>query len=322
MLHRLANIIKKMKGISCYLLATLAIIVVLNCRLTVQQTDPARIFLPDENITCIEQEFNRTNTDPLCAIIEPELALLYQISSAEAVVDAIKSRLEQDSQDTPDDSSGSLARKKRAVASEPMLGQGINLFDIFCQKSCGQTFFEVWKSCSSFDELRNVADLLTSLCSTSNGRPCYMDYNQLISATDDTYDCYDEAPVQFGNCAVDCRTTLLLDVKTYGCCLNVFYNYIDAVEPDNGINEEVDRIFNECRVRRPAVCSTAPNMPFSTTASPSTVSSNPQVNDNDKESGDPQQNQRGMRNGSSRPIAVAAVLLLLNSLTAVFIQQL
>ena len=294
----------------------------LNCRLSVQQIDPTRLLLPEEYITCIEQEFNQTNIDPLCATIEPELAMLYQIGNAYDVVDAIKSRLEQDTQDMSDGDGdgGSLALKKRAVASE----QGVNLFDIFCQQSCRQTFFEAWKSCSSFDELSNVANLLTSLCSASDGRPCYKDYSQLVSATDDTFDCYNDVPVQFGNCAVDCRTTLLLDTKTYGCCLNVFHNYFDAIEEED--NEEVDRLFDECRVRRPAVCPKAPTMPDATTVSPSpattTASSDTQMNDNDQESGNPQPNQQGMRNGSSQPIGLAASLLMLNCLLiAVFVQQ-
>ena len=290
---------------SCYFLAMFAIIMALNCRLInaivePPEDSPRYIILPAENITCIERELNQT-MDPSCAIIQEDVALIYKIRDAFDVVNGIESLLRRDG--------------------------GSDILDIFCRPSCMQTFFEAWKTCSSFDELRNVADLLTGLCSSNSGRPCYMDYELLLRATDDSIDCFHELQPEFGDCNINCRTMLILDAKTFGCCLNVFHNYNDAIEPRDGINEEVDYIFDECRVRRPADCPTTPTTPDPTTASPSvpqcpSTTSNPQVNDNDQESENPQANQQGVRNGASQPIAVAAVFLLLNSLIALFIQLL
>ena len=282
-----------MNRISSNLLATIAITMALHC--TVQGiADPSsRISLPIENITCIRSEFNQTNTDPSCATAEATIALLYDIDVYN-VIDAIETRLD--------------------------------LLDAFCQQTCAQTIFEAWKTCGAFDQLRNIADLLTGLCSSNNGRPCYKDYIQLRAAVDDTYDCFHLVGSDFGSCAVDCRVALTLDTKTYGCCLNVFPNYKGAIEPDDDINEEVDHIFDECRVRRPAVCPAASTMPgdndpasTSSNAAPVTAS-NPQAQNSDPAPVN-QPNQQGMRNGSSQPIAVAAVLLL-NSFIAAFVQHL
>ena len=289
----------------CYFLALFAVIMALNCRLIntiVPPEDDSRyIILPAENITCIERELNQTNMDPSCTVIQEDVALIYEISDASDVVDGIESLLRRDG--------------------------GSDILDIFCRPSCMQTFFEAWKTCSSFDELRNVADLLAGLCSTNNGRPCYMDYEPLLRATFDSIDCFRDLQPEFGDCNINCRTMLVLDIKTYGCCLNVFHNYNDAIEPRDRTNEEVDYIFDECRVRRPADCPTTPTVLGPTTASPSapqcaSTSSIPQVNDNDQESENTQANQQGVRNGANQSTAATAAILLLNSLIAVLIQTL
>jgi hypothetical protein len=278
------------------ILATFAVIMVLHCGFTNAGTpaedDPSYIILPAENITCIERELNRTNTvDPSCAMIQGDVAMIYEIHDAEDVLDAIEDLLRRDG--------------------------GSDILGAFCQPSCMQTYFEAWKTCNSFDELSNVADLLTGLCSTNNGIPCYTDFYQILRAGEDSLDCFHTLQPEFGDCNTNCRITLSLDVQTYGCCFNVIYNYIGTFDPI--VIEEVDHVFEECRVRQPADCPITPagTVPDPTTAYPpsapcSTTAGNSQN----------QANQQGMRNGSSQPIAVAAVLLLLNSLIAIFIQLL
>ena len=297
--HR--HTVLKMSRTTCYnILATFAVIMALNCGLTIasvpSEDDPSYINLPAENITCIERELNRTNTmDPSCAIIQGDVAMIYEIHDAYDVLDGIDVLLHLDG--------------------------GADIFGAFCQPSCMQTFFEAWKTCSSFDELSNVADLLTGLCSTNNGIPCYADFDQIRRAGEQGYDCFRSLSPQFGDCHTDCRVMLSLDVETYGCCLNVIHNYVDTFDPIR--NEEVDHVFDECRVRRPADCPINPTdvVPEPTTAYPSAPCPSTAGNsqNQDQESENPQANQQGMRNGSSQPIAVAAIFLLLNSLIAVFI---
>ena len=277
----------------------------------IRDEDDARMInLLPENITCIERELNRTNTmDPSCAIIQEDVAMLYEIRDAYDVVRGLESLVSRDG--------------------------GSDIFAAFCQPSCMQTFFDAWKTCESFDELSNVADLLTGLCSTNNERPCYSDLEQLPRVVDDSIECFHALQPEFGNCNTNCRITISLDVKTYGCCLNVFPNYVATFDPGN--SEEFGYVLDECRVRRPAVCPIAtPSLPdtgagLTTTAYPSatpcssTSANNAQVNDNNDqgaESRDTQANQQGVRNGSGQPFAVAAVLLLLNSIIVILIQQL
>ena len=290
-----------MSRATCYsILATFTVIMALNCGLinaiVSPEDDPAYIDLPAENITCIERELNRTNIlDPSCAMIQGDVAMIYEIHDAEAVLDGIDNLLQRDG--------------------------GADILAAFCQPSCMQIFFDAWKTCSSFEELSNVADLLTGLCSTNNGIPCYTDFDQLRRAGEESFDCFHTLSPEFGACHIDCRVMLSLDIKSYGCCLNVIRNYVDTFDP--ALIEEFNYIFDECRVRQPADCPTTPTdvVPEPTTAYPSapcsSTSSNPQ-NEN-QESENPQANQQGVRNGSSQPIAVAAVFLLLNSLIAVFI---
>lgn len=284
---------------NCFnLLSTFAVIVAFTCGFvnagfgSVPEDDPRYINLPAENITCIERELNRTNiVDLSCAVIQEDVARIYEIHNAEDILDGLESLLRRDS----------------------------TILEAFCQPSCMQTFFDAWETCSSFDELSNVADLLIGLCSTNNGRPCYTDLEQLNRAIGDSIDCVHELQPEFGDCNTNCRILLNLDVETYGCCLNVLPSYVKVFDPSE--SEEFDYIFDVCRVRRPAVCPTTPSLPDPTvsTAYPSapcssTDANNQQVNEN------PQANQQGARNGSSQSVAVAAALLLLNSLIAVFIQ--
>ena len=139
------------------------------------------------------------------------------------------------------------------------------------------------------------------MCASFNGRSCYQDYSQLFAAFQDGATCSDG--LTSGTCSTDCRTDITFDVQTYGCCVNVPINYMDANNTALGVNQAAENLFDNCRVRRPSNCTNSPLGPPRppTTIPPVTTTSPPQEMTISS-------SRSNLTSGVGRPIAAAAIL--------------
>ena len=176
------------------------------------------IVLTLENITCIREEFARSNPTTSCTTVEAGIEALYNVVDLTA---AIASRLD--------------------------------LFDNFCQPSCGQAIINAWEACGVYNDVINEAQLLINLCSANNGRSCYRDFVNIVNLYSRGYGCSTQQA-----CSEDCRTAVTSGVQSYGCCLNIPITYNDAVFPDDRINAGANEVFASCSVSRPAACPASP----------------------------------------------------------------
>ena len=173
------------------------------------------IVLSLEDITCIRGEFARSNPTTSCTTVEAGIEALYSVDN---LIEAIASRLD--------------------------------LFDNFCQPSCGQAIINAWEACGVYNDGINEAQLLINLCSANNGRSCYRDFDNIFFLFFNAFGC--------STCSEYCRTTLTSGVQSYGCCVNIPVTYYDAVLPDEGINADANELFASCSVSRPATCPASP----------------------------------------------------------------
>ena len=84
------------------------------------------------------------------------------------------------------------------------------------------------------------------MCASFNGRSCYQDYSQLFVAFQDGATCFDG--LMLGRYSTDCRTDITFDDQTYGCCVNVPINDMDANNTALGVNQAADNLFDDCHV--------------------------------------------------------------------------
>ena len=91
-------------------------------------------------------------------------------------------------------------------------------------------------------------------------------YTQLFAAFQDGANCFGDL-MSPGSYSTDCRTDIDLDVRNYGCCVNVPINYFAANDTASGINQAADTLFINCRVQRPLNCTSSP-LPVQSTTSP------------------------------------------------------
>ena len=180
------------------------------------------IVLTLENIACIREEFARSNPTTSCITVEAGIEALYNAVDLTA---AIASRLD--------------------------------LFDNFCQPSCGQAIINAWEACGVYNDVKNEAQLLINLCSANNGRSCYRDFVNIVNLYSSGFECSTQTQIS-GSCSEDCRTILTSGVQSYGCCVNIPITYNDAVFPDDGINAAANELFASCSVSRPAACPASP----------------------------------------------------------------
>ena len=180
--------------------------------------------LSSTDIACIRGEFIQTNPTDACTTVERGIEALYSVDGDDFLV---------------------------AIASNT------NLFDTFCQRSCGQAIINALGVCGVYNLVRDEAQLLINLCSANNGRACYRDFVNVATFFSDAFDCGAEIQSS-GTCSESCRTTLTSGVQSYGCCVNIPIIYTQAVSPDSGVNAGANQLFDRCSVSRPATCPASP----------------------------------------------------------------
>ena len=66
------------------------------------------------------------------------------------------------------------------------------------------------------------------MCASFNGMPCHTYYTQLFAAFQDGANCFGDLMSPGSCCSTDRHTDIDLDVRNYGCCVNVPINYFAA----------------------------------------------------------------------------------------------
>ena len=171
-----------------------------------------------DEVVCIRTVFMQSGPTQACTTVQAEIEMLYSVDD---VIAAIGTRLD--------------------------------LFHTFCMPSCGLAIVNALETCNVYngDNIQRIGELLINLCSANNGRPCYMDYTQLVGVINRGSDCFDG--LQSGLCSTECRTSIARHVQNYGCCMNVPLKYINATEPAD-IIASVNTVFASCRITRPPAC--------------------------------------------------------------------
>ena len=172
--------------------------------------------LTPEQITCIRSEFMKSYPTHACNAVQGAIEMLYGVDD---VIDAIGTRLD--------------------------------LFDTFCMPSCGQAIINAWGTCNVYyDDVKSVGELLINLCSSNYGRPCYKYYKELVEGFNPST-C--QASLQSGWCSTECRNYMISNVQSYGCCINVPIQFLDATDPAD-VNAGANTLFTNCYITRPPSC--------------------------------------------------------------------
>ena len=127
----------------------------------------------------------------------------------------------------------------------------------FCKSSCGPQITNTWMSCGAYDAIKAEAEFLTGLCGIHQGQPCYVLYDALQVAIDDTTYC--GTRTNGITCPTACLSVYENLLEGFGCCVNIYIDYLDGVikrkEGDPTIRERNIEIFGLCNSEIPPACS-------------------------------------------------------------------
>ena len=124
---------------------------------------------------------------------------------------------------------------------------------VFCRPTCGPVVIENWMGCNAYDNIKPEADFLIGLCGLHQGSTCYSKYRGLLDYLDDSFHCGQMADSVV--CPTGCSTIYRNGVEDFGCCSDVFIDYLDAVI-EVSIQEVTNTFFNICGVQVPDQCTT------------------------------------------------------------------
>ena len=84
--------------------------------------------------------------------------------------------------------------------------------------------------------------------------PCYNFYSRVVNYFINTeIDCYVDQGLS-GTC--NCRSQLMTEVQSQGCCINVYQNYFEAVSRNSSnFSYDPKEIYEVCNVDQPENCS-------------------------------------------------------------------
>jgi hypothetical protein len=94
----------------------------------------------------------------------------------------------------------------------------------FCKSSCGPEIINTWMSCGAYDDIQAEARFLAGLCGLHQGEPCYARYDDLEQAIDDATYCGTRANGL--TCPIGCMSEFQNLVEDFGCCFDVFLDYL------------------------------------------------------------------------------------------------
>ena len=147
----------------------------------------------------------------------------------------------------------------------------------FCTPSCGPQIVSTWMTCRAYDDIRGEADFLSRLCDIYQGQPCYAVFNTLQLSTDDSTYCGTRSDGT--SCPVGCSTVYSDLVQDFGCCIDIFVDYLDASitqEPGQPtILERNQELFSSCNAQLPAQCTESALTQTVTTTQPPQSTTNP-----------------------------------------------
>ena len=126
----------------------------------------------------------------------------------------------------------------------------------FCTPSCGEEIRSAWTTCGAFRTLRAEVDFLSRLCDIHEGTPCYSVFNELEVVVDNSVYCATRS--DGSTCPIACSNVFQNIVRDYGCCIDVFIDYLGAVvelEPNEPtILERNMQIYGMCGAQVPPQC--------------------------------------------------------------------
>ena len=134
--------------------------------------------------------------------------------------------------------------------------QAVNeVYEAFCRPNCIDLILRVTDECGGFRESPGLRKFYSGLCDTSmSGQPCY---SFLIRAANfivgTEIDCFDNDL----NNTCTCRSELMAEVETQGCCINVYYYLFETFfqNESSGFSYNSRKIYEECNVDQPEQCS-------------------------------------------------------------------
>ena len=137
----------------------------------------------------------------------------------------------------------------------------------FCTPSCGEEIRSAWTTCGAFRTLRAEVDFLSRLCDIHEGTPCYSVFNALEVVVENTAYCATRS--DGSTCPIGCSNVFQNIVRDFGCCINVFIDYLDVVvvlEPNGPtVMQRNMLIYDICGAQVPPQCTeTALNTTMST----------------------------------------------------------
>ena len=129
------------------------------------------------------------------------------------------------------------------------------IYEVFCRPNCKDLILTVTDECGGFIGSPGLKEFISGLCDTNmNSQPCYTFFNRAFDFIVDTeIDCFVNEAL---NNTCNCRSELMAEVQTQGCCINVYQKYFDTATQDifSGFSYDPREIYEGCNVGQPEQC--------------------------------------------------------------------
>ena len=162
-------------------------------------------------------------------------------ATLEAICDAAALKAENDIDDGDDDN---LSQSEVNA-----------IFSVLCIPGCGNAFIRAADDCGEFDgDDAPFKDFYIGLCGTNqDGDTCYQLYTDAIDSLDSQDPCFE---TYFTTKVCTCQSALEQDVRDQGCCLDVYYDFVQQIVDDTDFN--VRDFYDTCDVNYPSGCNNSP----------------------------------------------------------------
>ena len=129
------------------------------------------------------------------------------------------------------------------------------IYEAFCRPNCKNLVLRVTDECDIFRDFPGLREFYSGVCDTNmNGQPCYSFSTRAVNFILGTeIDCFDDDDL---NNTCNCRSELMAEVETQGCCINVYQNFFEAVfRNSSNFSYDPKEIYEGCSVDQPEECS-------------------------------------------------------------------